>query len=83
MDDLLKPKDLADTFSIPVSTVRYYIKLGLLLLKATHGGHARLRDNDVDTTIKQAFINTSFGVDLVQSALDQTILEMAMINYRI
>lgn len=45
--DLLKPKDLAGKFNIPVSTVRYYIKMGLLPHEVTPGGHARLRDDAV------------------------------------
>lgn len=39
-------------------------------------------NRDVDTTIKEAILHTPFNVDLVPSALDLTVIEMAMINYR-
>jgi len=47
LDELLKPKDIAEKFNMPVSTVRYYIKIGLLPHEDTQGGHARLRDDAV------------------------------------
>lgn len=39
-------------------------------------------NKNVETSIESAILSTPFGVDLIPSALDLTVIELAMINYR-